>query len=217
MQVHERACSSLSLHEVPWAYMKFHELACSFMSLYAVSFFVWAAHKNFEVLVCYVPHSTFLYGASLKRGENAFIHLLWAVTAFPETMKHSGEWIMKCGCVFVSGQRLCVPPSDLSWSVNLAQCRHVTPSSDQQHIVISSMEDVFFIIVQIFLSLSIVAGIALDMRQHQYSNIEYVHMNHEDFSHQKTLHRMPIRHAPKTQSNFKCLISIWWYSTLKHL
>ena len=77
---------------------------------------------------------------------------------------------MKCGCVFVSGQRLCVPPSDLSWSVNLAQCRHVTPSSDQQHIVIFSMEDVFFIIVQIFLSLSIVAGIALDMRQHQYSN-----------------------------------------------
>ena len=64
---------------------------------------------------------------------------------------------MKCGCVFVSGQRLSVPPSGLSWSVNLAQCRHVTHSSDQQHIV--SMEDVFFIIVQIFLSLSIVAGI----------------------------------------------------------
>ena len=51
LRVHEFASSSLSLHEVPWAYVKFHELACSFMSLYAVPFFVWAAHKNFDVLV----------------------------------------------------------------------------------------------------------------------------------------------------------------------
>ena len=41
MQVHELACSPLSLHEVP----------CIYMSLYAVPFFVWAAHKNFAVLV----------------------------------------------------------------------------------------------------------------------------------------------------------------------
>ena len=47
----EIAHSSLSLYEVPWAYMKFHELACRFMSLNAVPFFVWAAHKNFAVLV----------------------------------------------------------------------------------------------------------------------------------------------------------------------
>ena len=39
------------LHAGPWAYMKFHELAFSFMTFYAVPFFVWAAHKNFEVLV----------------------------------------------------------------------------------------------------------------------------------------------------------------------
>ena len=57
MQLHELACRSMSLHAVPWAcivqwaYMKFHECACSFMSLYAVTFFVWAAHKNFAVLV----------------------------------------------------------------------------------------------------------------------------------------------------------------------
>ena len=51
MKFHELACSSLSLHEVPWPYMKFYELACSFMSLYAVPFFVWAAHKNYAVLV----------------------------------------------------------------------------------------------------------------------------------------------------------------------
>ena len=41
----------MSLHKVPWACMQFHELACSFMTLYAVAVFVWAAHKNFAVLV----------------------------------------------------------------------------------------------------------------------------------------------------------------------
>ena len=51
MQFHELACSFMSLNAVQWAYMKFRELACSFMSLYAVPFFVWAAHKNFAVLV----------------------------------------------------------------------------------------------------------------------------------------------------------------------
>ena len=49
--VERDACSYMSMHAVPWAYMKYQELACSFMSLYAVSFFVWAAHKNFAVLV----------------------------------------------------------------------------------------------------------------------------------------------------------------------
>ena len=41
------------MHEVPWAKMKFQELVCSFMSMsmYAVPFFVWAAYKNFAVLV----------------------------------------------------------------------------------------------------------------------------------------------------------------------
>ena len=55
----ELACCSMSLHSVPWAYMKFQELAAvtwaciafSFMSLCAVPFFVCAAHKNFAVLV----------------------------------------------------------------------------------------------------------------------------------------------------------------------
>ena len=47
----------MQLHKVAWACMQFHELACSYMSLHAVplawmqSFFVWAAHKNFAVLV----------------------------------------------------------------------------------------------------------------------------------------------------------------------
>ena len=51
IQVHELACSSMSLHTVPWACMKFHEVTWSSMGLHAVAFFVWAAHKNFAVLV----------------------------------------------------------------------------------------------------------------------------------------------------------------------
>ena len=51
MQVHEGACSSLNLHEFPWKCIQFNELACSSTSLYTVPFFVWAAHKNFKVLV----------------------------------------------------------------------------------------------------------------------------------------------------------------------
>ena len=51
MQLHKLALSYIKLHEGPWACMQVHELACSFMSLYAVPFFVWAAHKNFAVLV----------------------------------------------------------------------------------------------------------------------------------------------------------------------
>ena len=51
MELHELACSSLSLHAVPWTFMKVNELACSFISLCAVPFFVWADHKNFAVLV----------------------------------------------------------------------------------------------------------------------------------------------------------------------
>ena len=41
----------LHKHTVTWACMQFPELACSYMSLHAVPFFVWAAHKNFAVLV----------------------------------------------------------------------------------------------------------------------------------------------------------------------
>ena len=43
--------SYISLHTVTWACMQLHELACSSMSLYAVPFLVWAAHKNFALLV----------------------------------------------------------------------------------------------------------------------------------------------------------------------
>ena len=45
------ACRSMSLHAGPWACMQLHNLAWSFMRLCTVPFFVWAAHKNFEVLV----------------------------------------------------------------------------------------------------------------------------------------------------------------------
>ena len=45
------ACSYMSLHAFPWACMQLHKLAYSSLSLHAVPFFVWAAHKNFAVLV----------------------------------------------------------------------------------------------------------------------------------------------------------------------
>ena len=44
MQLHK-------LHSNRKACIQLHELACSYMSLNAVPFFVWAAHKNFAVLV----------------------------------------------------------------------------------------------------------------------------------------------------------------------
>ena len=51
MQLHNLAFIYMSLHAVPWACMQFFDLACSYISLLALPFFVWAAHKNFEVLV----------------------------------------------------------------------------------------------------------------------------------------------------------------------
>ena len=51
MQIHELACSFMSLHAVPWACMQFHKLEHSSMSLYVVHFLVGAAHKNLAVLI----------------------------------------------------------------------------------------------------------------------------------------------------------------------
>ena len=51
MQFHELVCRSIWLHTDAWACLQFHELICS-------SFFVWAAHKNFAVLVEQIKHKT---------------------------------------------------------------------------------------------------------------------------------------------------------------
>ena len=61
MQLHKLARSYISLHWVTCSCMQAHELACmqfpklswSSMSLHPVPFLVWAAHKNFAVLVLY--------------------------------------------------------------------------------------------------------------------------------------------------------------------
>ena len=45
MQVHELACNYISLH------VQLLKLVCNYISLHAVPFIVWAAHKNFAVLV----------------------------------------------------------------------------------------------------------------------------------------------------------------------
>ena len=108
-------------------------------------------------------------------------------------------------CLCLASPGVFLTPT-LSWSVNLAQCRHVTLGSDQQQNIVS-MEDVFFVLVQIFLSLSIVAG-TLD-------SINLKMWIIKSFSQQKTFHRMLIGSTPKNNkaTKFKCLISIPWYST----
>ena len=51
--------SVMRFHAAYWfemhAVSEFHELSCSFMSVDAIHFFVWAAHKNFAVLVLSSP------------------------------------------------------------------------------------------------------------------------------------------------------------------
>ncbi len=49
--------------------MKFQELVCNFMSLYAVPFFVWAAHKNFAVLVFYPPEHKYCCEREMAKGN----------------------------------------------------------------------------------------------------------------------------------------------------
>ena len=71
----ELAYNSISLHKVPWACMQFHELACSFMTLYAVAVFVWAAHKNFAVLVFLNTHISKYHTKSFKGPQTCHIDL----------------------------------------------------------------------------------------------------------------------------------------------
>ena len=107
MQLHKLACSSLSLHAVKWAYMKFHELVCSFMSLHAVPFFVWAAHKNFIVLVIciifvhfcsdcqslsrYIPPFCPLVKNSFHEVLVYFISIIIIGPALPEIISHQPQ------------------------------------------------------------------------------------------------------------------------------
>ena len=98
MQLHYLACGYISLHVSPWAYMQFpeftcslheltcslHELACSSMSLYAVPFFVWAAHKNFEVLV-------FSFVFRNRAAVSLFLDL-WATQRLPSDHKIGSNW-----------------------------------------------------------------------------------------------------------------------------
>ena len=99
MQLLKLICSYISLHAVTWACMQFLELACSSMSLHAVPFFVWAAHKNFAVLVdrhflltsemCFVLFWSFL------------VHLSKVHSIFPIHFKYfpaSSALILNKGC-----------------------------------------------------------------------------------------------------------------------
>ena len=100
-QLHKLACSYISLHAImlacrslsliadPWACMQFPELSCSSKTLHAVPFFVWAAHKNFAVLVMIITgyqvnvHNRICYNSE-KRTSSLLVstvmklwHTLW--------------------------------------------------------------------------------------------------------------------------------------------
>ena len=76
-------CRSMSLHSVPGAYMKYQELACSFMSLYAVPFFVWAAHKNFAVLVwVHSVYANFALIAGIQNWTSKKQTAKWSLVSF---------------------------------------------------------------------------------------------------------------------------------------
>ena len=60
MQLHKLACSYISLHAVSWACI-----------LHAVPFFVWAAHKNFAVLV---------FDVCFPKGTYKYYHMLYQVS-----------------------------------------------------------------------------------------------------------------------------------------
>ena len=85
----QNACRFMSLHEGPWACMQLHKVACSYISLHAVLFFVWAAHKNFAVLVMIITgyqvnvHNRICYNSE-KRTSSLLVstvmklwHTLW--------------------------------------------------------------------------------------------------------------------------------------------
>ena len=107
MQFPQVACSSLNIDEVQWDYMKFHELVCSFMSLHAVPFFVWAAHKNFIVLVIciifvhfcsdcqslsrYIPPFCPLVKNSFHEVLVYFISIIIIGPALPEIISHQPQ------------------------------------------------------------------------------------------------------------------------------
>ena len=82
MLFHELACSSISLHSVPWAYMKYHELACSTVSLHAVP---WACMQFHEL-----PCSSFLCLSSSQEFRSAC--LFWTSNFFSVFSSHC--WLL---------------------------------------------------------------------------------------------------------------------------
>ena len=66
----------MSLYAVTWACMQLHDLACSSLSLHAVPFVVWAAHKNFAVLVLSYLLELVLVLPGLSEAGNGFSVLI---------------------------------------------------------------------------------------------------------------------------------------------
>ena len=86
--------------------MQLHKLACSYMSLHTVPFFVWAAHKNFAVLVstfCSSSNLIVTLSADLLRQiafsnlhcDKCFNLIDWSpLPSFPQTYKNKSQSII---------------------------------------------------------------------------------------------------------------------------
>ena len=93
------------VHADPWACMLLHKLACSYISLHTVPFFVWAAHKNFAVLVstfCSSSNLIVTLSADLLRQiafsnlhcDKCFNLIDWSLPSFPQTYKNKSQSII---------------------------------------------------------------------------------------------------------------------------
>ena len=130
MQFPELAWSSMSLHEVPWACMQFHELSCSFMSLNTVPFFVWAAHKNFAVLVF---HGFDLLTVNILEQSGIFWKILEHSGTFWKIRGHSGTFWKILG---QSGTfwNILVPPGKVDFQVGDTHTHTHTHTDGQTYI-----------------------------------------------------------------------------------
>ena len=95
MQLHKLTCSYISLHAVTWACMQLHELSCSSLSLHAVTFIVWAAHKNFAVLVELNLHNETTTTLFVERWDVFKFSCHWKRSSWPNPAKDKQKGLLK--------------------------------------------------------------------------------------------------------------------------
>ena len=155
MQLHKLSCRSMSLHAVPWAYMKF-------MSLHEVPW----AYMKFHELVC----SSFLCLSSSQEFWSACFCLSFLWLFFLMFRVHTHNWhlikhghVKQCVSLIMSGTRLMfrtvmnawnwrmkifVPDSYLlnTW---LYWCRHLSELTPWIHQNAGTMEHHGFLVIEV--------------------------------------------------------------------